>query len=400
MEDAQNVSFTTVMDLPGDCLVFIFKRLSCESDRRAFGLTCRRWLEIQNQNRRSLQFDCSLTNFMVPLSGTYYRIDTFKLHKTLNRFPHLKSLSLSGCTELLDSGLKALENYGCTLRALHLDCCFKITDSGLSFVAIGCPSLTFISLYRCNISDTGLETLAKSCLCLEVINLSYCCLITDQGIETVVQNCFKLHAIRISNCEGLTGVGFQGCSQTLAYMEAESCKLEPVGISSIVSGGGLKYLNLANLSWSIHGDGLALIGAGWGKRLQVLNTRLCRTLRDESVAAIAKGCPSLVEWNLALCHEIKVDGWESIALNCHNLEKLHVNRCRNLCDRGLQALENGCNKLSILYMNGCPRVSAFAVELFRLARGDVVIKGEENLELAADFRVIMTALVAFHTPSS
>ncbi|KAK9724861.1 hypothetical protein RND81_05G103700 [Saponaria officinalis] len=388
MEDVVDVSLSTITDFPDDCLVFIFKRLSCESDRRAFGLTCRKWLEIQNQNCHSLQFDCSSTNFMFPLSGTFHKIDTHELHRILTRFPNLKSLSLSGCTELPDSGLKPLQNYGYTLRALHLDCCFKITDNGLSFLATGCPSLTFISLYRCNVTDTGLETLANGCFGLEAANLSYCSFITDHGIRSLVENCSKLTAIRISHCEQITGVGFQHCSENLAYVEAESCKLKPEGISAIVNGVRLKYLNISSLRWTVCGDGLSVIGGGLGTRLRVLNTRLCQTIRDESVEAIAKGCPSLVEWNLAMCHEVRVGGWESIALNCHNLEKLHVNRCRNLCDRGLQALENGCKKLSTLYMNGCPRVSGFAVDLFRLARGDVIV-GEENMELPSDFRAIM-----------
>ncbi|KAL9240569.1 hypothetical protein vseg_014771 [Gypsophila vaccaria] len=390
MEDALRVRLsTTIMDLPDDCLVFIFRRLSFESDRVAFGLTCCRWLEIQNQNRRSLQFDCSLSNFMFPLSGTLYKIDTYKLRRILTRFPHLRSLSLSGCTELPDSGLKLLETYGSTLRALHLDCCFKVTDDGLSSVAVGCPLLTFISLYRSNVTDSGLETLANGCSGLEVLNLSYCSSITDRGIRSLVKNCSKMTAIRVSNCAQITGDGFQGCSQTLAYLEAESCTLQYDGLSSIVSGGGLKYLNIASLRWSVLAGGLAAVGGGLATRLRVLNMRLCPIVSDAPVGAIAKGCPLLVEWNLALCHAVQVAGWESIALNCQNLEKLHVNRCRNLCNRGLQALENGCKKLSVLYMNGCPRVSDFAVDLFRLARGDVEIVGEENLELPSSFRAIM-----------
>ncbi|GAV68400.1 hypothetical protein CFOL_v3_11903, partial [Cephalotus follicularis] len=83
-------------------------------------------------------------------------------------------------------------------------------------------------------------------------------------------------------------------------------------------------------------------------RLKFLNLRMCRTVDDESIAAIAKECPLLKEWNLALCHEVRISGWMSIGLNCHKLKKLHVNRCRNLCDRGLQALRDGCKQLSVL----------------------------------------------------
>lgn len=378
MENPHRDDPTTIMDLPDDCLLFIFMRLTCGSDREAFGLTCHKWLGIQNRNRHSLQFDCSFTNFDLPLSKTPHTVDKYELHRLLNRFQYLQSLSLSGCTELPDLALKQLEHYGASLQALCLDCCLRITDVGLSFVANGCPSLMVLSLYRCNISDRGLEALAKSCAGLEYINLSHCSSITDRGISFIVQNCVHLCAMRINNCKSINGVGFKGCLKTLACLEAESCDLEPEGILSIVGGGALEYLNVSNLSWSIHGDGLAAIGAGFATKLRVLNLRLCRTIGDESVGAIAKGCPSLVEWNLALCHDIRVAGWESIALNCHNLEKLHVNRCRNLCDRGLQALKNGCKKLSVLYISGCPRLSSFAIELFRLSRGNVVIKEEEN----------------------
>ncbi|XP_056690994.1 F-box/LRR-repeat protein 12-like [Spinacia oleracea] len=303
-------------------------------------------------------------------------INTCDLHKTMSRYHHLRSLSLSGCSTLPDSGLKLLQYSGSNLRALHLDCCFKISDNGVSFAASGCPLLKFISLYRCNITDVGLESLAKSCLGLEDVNLTYCLGITDSGINSLVRNCVHLYGIRISNCRNIKGVGFCGCSRTLGYLEAESCKLDQEGIASMVSGGGLKYLNILNLSWSILGDGLSAIGGGFGKMIRVLYMRLCRTIRDEGVGLIARGCPSLVEWNLASCHEIRVLGWESIGLNCNNLERLHVNRCRNLCDRGLEALKNGSKKLDVLHMNGCPQMSTIAIELFRLSRGDLIKEDE------------------------
>ncbi|KNA05111.1 hypothetical protein SOVF_193410 [Spinacia oleracea] len=366
---------TTIIDLPDDCLIFIFKHLTTEHDRVSFGLTCSKWLDLQNRNRQSLQFDCSLT-YTKHLFRNPYMINTYDLHKTLSRYQHLRSLSLSGCTTLPDSGLKLLQYSGSNLRALHLDCCFKISDNGVSFAASGCPLLKFISLYRCNVTDVGLESLAKFCSGLEDVNLTYCLGITDSGINSLVRNCVHLYGIRISNCRNIKGVGFRGCSRSLAYLEAESCKLDPEGIASMVSGGGLEYLNTSNLSWSILGDGLSAIGGGFGKMIRVLNMRLCRTIRDEGVGLIARGCPSLVEWNLASCHEIRVLGWESIALNCNNLERLHVNRCRNLCDRGLEALKNGCKKLDVLHMNGCPQISTIAIELFRLSRGDLIKEDE------------------------
>lgn len=377
-------SYTT--QLPDDCLYFIFQRLDSSLDRESFGLTCRRWLHIQNSSRRSLQFQCAFTQLSIAsLSQPSTEITLFHLHRLLNRFQQLQSLSLSGCTDLSDSGLSLLARYGSNLQSLHLDCCFGIADRGLFFVASGCTSLTILSLYRCNVTDIGLETLSKSCFGLKDVNLSYCGLISDHGIRALSQKCTHLRAVNISHCKSVNGIGFLGCPQTLTYLEAESCKLEPEGIMGIVSGGGLEYLSVSNIIWCIQGNGLSSIGAGFSANLRVLNFRLCRTTGDETIVAISKGCPLLEEWNLALCHEIRVAGWESIGLNCQNLKRLHVNRCRNLCDRGLQALRDGCNRLQILYFTRCHLVSSTAIEIFKCLRSDVKIIEEEIMCIAPDW---------------
>lgn len=386
MEISSRDGLTSIMHLPDDCLCSIFRRLDLGFDRESFGLTCRRWFHIQNSNRLSLWFQCSFHQLCISSSSQPPTvIKSLHLCRMLTRFQHLQSLFLTGCIELPDSGLSHLQNHGSNLHILYLDCCFQITDYGLSSVATGCPSLTVISLYRCNVSDIGLHTLAKSCLALKDVNLSHCSLISDHGIRALSKGCCQLRAVRISYCGNINGVGFKGCPQTLSYLEANSCKLEPDGILGIVSGSGLEYLNVSSLSWCIRGDGLMAIGAGFAKRLKVLDFRLCRTIGDESIVAIAKGCPLIQEWNLALCHEIKILGWEAIGLNCRNLKRLHVNRCRNLCDGGLLALRNGCKRLSVLYINRPCNVTSLALELFRLSRGDVEIKEEEIMCIAPDW---------------
>ncbi|KAL5062329.1 hypothetical protein RYX36_024066 [Vicia faba] len=301
------------------------------------------------------------------------------------RFQHLESLSLCGCTELNDSGLTRLLSYGLNLQKLNLDCCLKVTDYGLSLVASGCPSLTSISLYRCiNISDDGLETLATACLSLKCINLSYCSQISDKGLKALTQRCRQLQAVNISHCESIRGVGFKGCSKSLTHVEAWSCKLNPEGVTGIISGGGIEYLDVSCLSWYPLGD--TLLGIRLSSNLKVLNFRMCRSVSDTSIVAIAMGCTLLEEWNLALCHEVRISGWQVVGLYCQNLKRLHVNRCRNLNDNGLQALRDGCRSLSVLYLNGCVHVTPFALELFKSHRANVCIKDEE----------LLLPLVSFH----
>ncbi|KAL9453952.1 hypothetical protein AB3S75_009539 [Citrus x aurantiifolia] len=387
MEGSSVDGQTSVMDLPDDCLRFIFQWLDCGTDRESFGLTCHRWLDIQNLCRRSLQFQCSFTLLTrSSLSQPIIDIRSFHVSRLLTRFQHLNWLSLSGCTELPDLGLNQLQNYGSKLQTLYLDCCFQITDNGLSMIATDCSSLTSISLYRCNVTDVGLETLANTCSTLMRVNLSYCLHISDCGLRALSQGCSQLTAVRISSCRSVTGIGFNGCSPTLAYIDAESCQLGPEGIIGIVSGGGLEFLNVSGMSLTLNGGGLAAIGTGYATRLKTLNLRMCRNVGDESIVAIAKGCPLLEEWNLSLCHEVRFPGWASVGLSCNNLEKLHVNRCRNLCDRGLQALRDGCKQLLILYVNKKNnRVSLTAWELFKMYRGNVDIKDEEVMCIGPDW---------------
>ncbi|KAL8516494.1 hypothetical protein ACS0TY_014950 [Phlomoides rotata] len=385
MENSPVYTSTSILHLADDCLFFIFQKLDSSTDRESFGLTCRRWLHIQNLSRRSLQFECSLTQLRsLSLSQPSTSISSFHLYRLLNRYPCLNFLSLSGCTELPDSGLSLLILYRSKLQSLHLDCCFSITDHGLSFVATGCPFLTNISLYRCNITDSGLETLSQFCSSLKHVNLSYCSLISDRGIRALSENCQNLQAMNISHCRSIDGVGFQGCSRTLTFLEADSCKFEPEGLPAIFSGGGLTYLNISNLSWCIRGHGFEAIDMRSICNLRILNFRLCRTIGDEAVVKIAEGCPFLEEWNLSLCHDISRVGWEAIGAHCSSLERLHVNRCRNLCDGGLQAVRDGCKRLERLYLGRCPRVSWTAIETFKLLRGNVEIIDEEVVCIAPD----------------
>ncbi|KAK7854442.1 f-box/lrr-repeat protein 12 [Quercus suber] len=343
MEGPSRDSISFILNLPDDCLFLIFQWLDCSCDRESFGLTCRRWLNIQNLSRQSLQFQCSVTNFAQLIRSTLSQtipINSFHLCRLFTRFQYLQSLSLSGCTQLLDLDLRQLEHCGSNLRTLFLDCCLEITDRGLFLVVL---------------SVLGLH-LAKACSALKDVNLSYCANISDHGLKAVTQGC-------------LSGIGFKGCSSTLAYIEADSCKLEPEGIMGIVSGRGLEYLNISGVSCRIKGGDLAPIGTGFASSLKILNLRMCRAVGDESIM--------LQEWNLALCHGVTITGWKAIAFNCHNLEKLHVNRCRNLCDDGLLALRDGCSRLSVLYIHGCRRISTTAIELFKCYRSNVSIKGEE-----------------------
>ncbi|KAI3843474.1 hypothetical protein MKW92_000626 [Papaver armeniacum] len=353
-----------ITSLPDDCLNLIFKCLKTKDDRSSFGLTCHEWLHIQNNNHELLWCD----NKYEP--GKYPKINPHSLAivtcRLLIRFQHLKYLSLGRLPRITDvAAILKPHSFGSDVQKLYLDNCYDYSpdysDMQLSLIFSWFPRLTYISLDSSDITDEGLEALAKCCSSLKTVNLPWCCSITDSGISVLLRNCRELSSLTIDYCSNITGIGFQGCAQTLTYLEARGCELAPEGFRAIVSGGRLEYLYLlTSISPELDED-------------YELNEDYERCIDTEAVITISKGCPFLKELSLSKCEEVELDGWKAIGLNCKELNELVVMGCQKLCDMGLQAICDGCNKLSEFEIdrekNSC---SSFALELFQRKKPGVL----------------------------
>ncbi|KAI3951816.1 hypothetical protein MKW92_009214 [Papaver armeniacum] len=337
----------SINNLHGDCLNLIFKRLETKKDSDSFGLTCRQWLRIQNDNYESLWNARHDLHYLLPKFSRESLPSV--LSKLLIRFQNIKSLSLMWLPEITDYFSLESQFSESKIQKLSLDQCHRYSDAELSSMFSLFPRLTFISLKFSQIADKGLEVLAKSCSSLETINLSRCCSVTDSGISFLLQNCLQLRSLYIYSCSSISGVGFLGCPKTLSHVSVGGCKLKPEGIEAIVSGGGIEVLGLST---------------PYNKQTGI-NT--------EAVVKISKSCPLLKELDLEDC-EVEFEGWEAIAQNCTNLELLNVCGCRKLCDLGLQTLSNGCNKLSRLYVDvdHVNNWSRSAIDLFRSRKPNVM----------------------------
>ncbi|PWA34837.1 RNI-like superfamily protein [Artemisia annua] len=355
-----------ITNLHNDSLYLIFEKLDMKVDQDSFGLTCHRFLDIQNSSSKCLELG--------------YNGSSFMLDKLLKRFRKLESLSLKGCTYVFNSGLSRLQTCGSKLHTLYLvRVCLK--NTGLSYIASGCPLLSVISICSCVITDKGLKILSESCKYLKDVELLpiQCDSITDSGIQSLNQNCRQLRTLIIGCCPGIAGVGFQGCSPTLSCLIATNCALSSTGITNILSGGGLEYLNFGSVK-CIGANGLAAIGLGFAANLKVLDLNHCSFVTDEVVLSISKGCPLLQEWNLSYCDKIGTSGWYPIGWYCSNLEILHVNECYSFQNEALIALGNGCKRLSVIHMKNCPRIISTEKDLFITQReGRKIIESEVSM---------------------
>ncbi|MCL7027305.1 hypothetical protein MKW94_024992 [Papaver nudicaule] len=345
-----------IANLPGDCLNLIFKCLETKVDRNSFGLTCHDWLRIQSNNHDTLWYYNKYNEYDPGFyKGKYPKTSPENLAKItvrlLFRFQHLKRLSLRGLPVITDFVHPKSPPFGSKVERLFLDRCSVYSDMQLSFIFSWFPRLTFITLDSTNITDKGLEALAKCCSSLETVHLPRCCSITDSGLGSLIRNCRELRILDIDYCNSITGTGFMGCARTLTHLYASVCKLTPEGINAVVSGGGLRYLYLRMIS---RGD-------------DVVEVEEECTINTEAVITISIGCPLLKELSLPNCEEVELEGWEAIGQNCKELEHLHVMGCQKLCDKGLLAISDGCNKLSELYVDKDKHsCSVFALELFEL----------------------------------
>ncbi|XP_071728775.1 F-box/LRR-repeat protein 12-like [Rutidosis leptorrhynchoides] len=306
--------------------------------------------------------------------------------------PFLFVICLVRCS-ITDNGLGLMTKSCKSLVEVNLTYCNNITDCGIQYLSQNCRQLkvslqllpivhcfllSVICLIGCSITDSMLEILAKSCKSLIEVKLYTCTHITNRGIQYIFQNCRQLRALKIRSCKKVVGLGLRGFSSTLTILEASCCALDSTDVTEILRGGvGLEYLRL---SWDVNeriflGQGLTSIGLG---NLKVLDIEWCKSIEDDVIISISKGCPLLRDWDLSHCPKVGLRGWESIGLYCQNLEIIHVYGCTRFCDKGLLCLGNGCKRLSIIWFGNGMNITSNGLSAFNLQRQDVKInKGSD-----------------------
>ncbi|KAK1167165.1 hypothetical protein AOXY_G11839 [Acipenser oxyrinchus oxyrinchus] len=142
----------------------------------------------------------------------------------------LQKLDLQDC-KVSDSALKQLSNCR-QLKEIVLNCrkenCFNISSEGIKAMALACPYLCEIALWRCcRVSDEGILALAHNCRLLRILTISGCSAITDASLLALGQNCSFLNSINFSvtqvTDEGVIGLVTGVCSQSLKEIDMARC---------------------------------------------------------------------------------------------------------------------------------------------------------------------------------
>lgn len=115
--------------------------------------------------------------------------------KYLAKMPSLCELNLRSCDNISDVGMAYLAEGGSRITSLDVSFCDRIDDQAVVHVAQGLVHLKQLSLSACHVSDEGLIRVALSLLDLQTLNIGQCSRITDRSIQAVADHLRKLRCI-------------------------------------------------------------------------------------------------------------------------------------------------------------------------------------------------------------
>lgn len=157
--------------------------------REAVFLSVCKHLNLQELGR--LRQTCSRTSDLILES-----LPTSVKHMDLNAFRK----------QITDKSLAhVVKFYGYQIESLDLTACWQLTDKGLETLAKNCPSLTSLKLNEVwEISNYGIKMISRNCAQLKNIDLSNCKNLTNEGVHHLLANCSSLETISLSYCKALS----------------------------------------------------------------------------------------------------------------------------------------------------------------------------------------------------
>ncbi|KAL5576081.1 hypothetical protein UlMin_017780 [Ulmus minor] len=273
--------------LPDELVWEILSRIMKTTDRNSASLTCKRFHDMDNEQRQSLRVGCGLD----PANNA--------LTSLCNRFPNLRRVEISYSGWMSKQGK-------------------QLDDQGLSVLSSCCPSLSDLTLSYCTfITDVGLCYLS-SCSRLSALKLNFTPRISGCGILSLVVGCKNLNILHLSRCLNVSSV------EWLEYLG----KLET-----------LEDLSIKNCRAIGEGD-LIKLGPCWRKikRLQFEVDANYRYMKVYDRLAVDKWqkqrvpCENIQELSLVNCIISPGRGLACVLGKCKNLEKIHLDMCVGVRD--------------------------------------------------------------------
>lgn len=133
--------------------------------------------------------------------------------KHLAKMATLRELNLRSCDSISDLGMAFLAEGGSRIMSLDVSFCDKIGDQALVHISQGLFNLRCLSLNACQVSDEGIGRIARALPELDTLNIGQCSRITDRGLHTIADHLTNLRCIDLYGCTKITTVGLEKIMQ-------------------------------------------------------------------------------------------------------------------------------------------------------------------------------------------
>jgi hypothetical protein len=126
------------------------------------------------------------------------RITDTSLTFISKKYPNFQNINLSFCVNITAEGVKTIAQNCTTLTTLSLSHC-TIGDSALLCIASSLPNIKSLALTGCNnITDTGVSKIASKCQELQYLDISHCKSLTSTSVKAIASSLSNLQHLDIS----------------------------------------------------------------------------------------------------------------------------------------------------------------------------------------------------------
>lgn len=311
--------------------------------------------------------------------------------KMLGDLPLLEVLDISDCEALTSAaildGIASRRNE--VLKELYLSA-LKVSCVAITKVAEMIPNLRVLDLSFClnDVDDVCLQMILKNLVWLRELNLDSCERISDAGLtgmamkeklddfertltnqppeekqepivsgslplpEPLAAPMFKI-SLRSRAEQEIVGDAIRKKAMMQLAMEINLQDQE----SSNFSIARLRGLRILKLGGCNKISDVSLIYNFKLPELKEINLSKCQQVSLSGIKALVENCPSLEVVNLSECYNISDKCIEIIAVKLPRLTSLNISRCFQLTDYSLDYIAMNCKRIKELSVLGCRNMS-------------------------------------------
>ncbi|XP_041048355.1 F-box/LRR-repeat protein 2 [Carcharodon carcharias] len=268
----------------------------------------------------------------------------------------LKCLNFSRTSITNEAVQSVVKVAGLNLEGLVLQHCKDLSDDAVCAICTCQPGLTTLDLTGCAELTDRSVTAMDSCVfsmgailheSLRELDLTSCVYITDFSIYVITNYLKGLTALRLGWCKGITDSGLLGMN-----IANDNCQLAMKHEKP-------QIITESDMEPSKEKEGASLRALTCLKELRLT---ACTKLTDTSITREIR-FQELKTLSLSMVHEITDESVVSIAVHCRSLEGLALNHCGQLTDQGMIAATSHMKRLTNLEISCCDKITNQALEV-------------------------------------